>query len=278
LLKPGVYLRWKLGVWQGSPPFEAPWMLDYVDRQLRVDASQTRRTLGWAPAPRLEVTRRLLVMIENLKSRREVWNQLNLAALTRVSDRPNLMVAAALDDLREELTEQVVETINDPANASRLPGYQRMDRDVLTWYVTLFYQILATAVRTRDRQLVRQHAQIIAYRRRHEGFEASEMQVFLDVFRRVVTEALRERDELKGLEQAIHDHVTLTCQLTADDVADVFDTTFQPPPEILGRYQEINVPRESADLERVVHELQDICGDIGPLYSGSDLPSRPVGG
>ena len=47
------------------------------------------------------------------------------------------------------------------------------------------------------------------------------------------------------------------------DVADVFDTTFQPPPEVLGRYQEINMPRESAEraIDSVVAEVKVLISD-----------------
>jgi nucleoside-diphosphate-sugar epimerase len=266
----GVRLRWWLGQLRGSPPFEAPWMTRYIDKQLRVDASRTYAALGWQPTPRLDVTRRLLVLTENMKSHGDVWHERNEAALRRIANRPNLTIADALEDEREALVARVVGYVMEPAQGERFRVYHAMEHDTLCWFVTLILEVLRTAVGTRDRQLLRRYAQVIAARRRQEGFTCVEVVDFLTTVGRIVTEALRARPELLGMDQQIHDHVTLGFQLAADGVEDVFEATESTRIDVAGAAG-MEIPTSSAMLEHFVHELQDICGEPLTIFApGSD--------
>ena len=48
---PGVSLRFWLGRLGGKPPFEAPWMVAYIDKQLQVDSTRTQAALAGRPRP-----------------------------------------------------------------------------------------------------------------------------------------------------------------------------------------------------------------------------------
>lgn len=258
----GVQLRWWLGRLLGKPPFEAPWMMRYIDKQLNVNATRSHELLGWEPTPRFDVARRLLLMIENMKSRREIWTERNEAALRRVADRPNLRIAKVLDDLREDLVETIVQTVSDPSNTGRFCSSPNMDQEVLRGLVRLLYQVLVTAVRTRDRQLVRHYAQILAMRRRDEGFTVTQVQAFLTMVGDTITRSLRQDPDLVGQEQSIHDHVQLGFQLAVDGAEDAYDALGQGLPQALGgQYGGIELPSDAGDLERLVHQLEDVCGD-----------------
>ncbi len=256
----GVRLRWWLGQLSGSLPFEAPWMTDYIDKQLRVDASRTYAALDWRPTPRLDVTRRLLVLTENMKSHGDVWHERNEAALRRVANRPNLTIADAIEDERETLVARIVAYVTDPAQEGRFGVYREMDHDTLRWFITLILEVLRTAVWTRNRQLLRRYAQVIAVRRREEGYPGAQVLDLLATLGRIVTEALRARPELAEMAQQIHDHVTLGFQLAADGIEDVFEATEAPLPDAAGE-RGLEIPTSSAMLDQFVRELQDICGD-----------------
>jgi hypothetical protein len=58
-------------------PFERSWMVEYIDRQLTVDASRTRRRIDWAPNPELDVLESLNDMILNLRADRREWHRRN---------------------------------------------------------------------------------------------------------------------------------------------------------------------------------------------------------
>lgn len=73
----GIRLREMLGRVTGFMPFERSWMIDYIDRQLAVDASRTRRRIDWAPNPDLDVLETLAEMTHNLGTDRRVWRRRN---------------------------------------------------------------------------------------------------------------------------------------------------------------------------------------------------------
>ena len=264
LARPGVWLRWWLGRIFGEPPFEAPWMMNYIDRQLRVDSSRTQEQLGWEPSPRLDIARRLLVMVENMKSHHEAWRLKNEAALHRVARRPNLIICEVLNDLREDLVERIVSEISAPANAERFCRYHNMDRDELRWFITLVYQVLVTAVRTRERRLVRRYARVIAVRRRSEGFSAAQVQDFHRTVGAIIVDALRIRPELADLKQQIHDNVHLSFQLAVDGVEDAYERIEDPAIDFVDSLSGMEIPSGAGDLEHMVKQLEDICDNPLP--------------
>jgi nucleoside-diphosphate-sugar epimerase len=73
----GIRLREILGRITGMMPFERSWMVDYIDRQLTVDASRTRRRIDWAPNSELDILTSLDGMLGNLRSSRREWRRRN---------------------------------------------------------------------------------------------------------------------------------------------------------------------------------------------------------
>lgn len=73
----GIRIKEMWGRITGRMPFERSWMVDYIDRQLRVDTSHTRRLLDWAPNPSLDVLSTLNAMVHNLVTDRRAWHRLN---------------------------------------------------------------------------------------------------------------------------------------------------------------------------------------------------------
>ncbi|HOX25329.1 MAG TPA: NAD(P)-dependent oxidoreductase [Candidatus Krumholzibacteria bacterium] len=257
----GIHLRWRLGRLRGAVPFEAPWMAAYIDKQLRVSASRTYEALDWRPTPRLAVQRRLLLMIGHLKSQGEVWEQRNEAALHRVAERPHLLVAEVLAKLREDLVEEIVETATDPANANRFCNFHLMPPDVAVWFVRVLYEVLLASVRARDRQILRDFAQIVAIRRQREGIAASRMQDFLTTVSGLICERLRREPALAGREQSIHDHVDLSFQLAADGVEDAYDAAAHHLLPSPARYRGLELPTTMGDLEHLLRQLEELAGE-----------------
>lgn len=69
----GLWAREALGRVTGRMPFERAWMAGYIDRQLSVDASRTRRRLDWAPNPGRSVLAALPAMVANLRDHPAEW-------------------------------------------------------------------------------------------------------------------------------------------------------------------------------------------------------------
>ena len=103
------------------------------------------------------------------------WEFRNELLLERVAYRKSTEIYNILVDLRESLVNQLVEEVMKPENEERFPNYRKMDQDLLKWYITLNYQLVSATVRIRDRAMIPNYAQVIAYRRFVEGFKAKEV-------------------------------------------------------------------------------------------------------
>jgi len=77
LARIGIRMRELGGRLVGRMPFERSWMVDYIDRQLTVDAVRTRRRIDWAPNQALSVLDTLPEMVRNLSRDRREWKRRN---------------------------------------------------------------------------------------------------------------------------------------------------------------------------------------------------------
>jgi len=73
----GIRAREVVGFLTGRMPFERSWMVEYIDRGLRVDARRTRRRIDWAPNEKLHVLQWIPSMVENMLQHRRQWRRLN---------------------------------------------------------------------------------------------------------------------------------------------------------------------------------------------------------
>ncbi len=258
---PGVAARQAIRHLAGREPAERLWMMKYIDRKLTVDASRTHQELGWEPTPRYGILRRLLFVIERMKNHSDAWRLRNELAARRIAQRPNLIIYDALVKSREDLIEEIIQYLQAPESRTRFRKHQEMDDNVLRWYVTLVYQLTATTVRTRDRTLMRNYGQIIAYRRFVEGVDVKEVSDVMTSIGDIIAKALRARMEMKDIEQRIYDNITMTFQLAADEIEDSYEFIATQSPEFLKQMEKLPVTAGSGDLERIVHELEDISQD-----------------
>lgn len=228
----GVYARDWIGRAIGRRPFERPWMMQYIDKRMDVDASYTRMALDWDIKPRYLLTRRLLYMVEHLKTYPVEWHTRNALAMVKTPDRPDLKIADALSRIHEDVVSRVHGFILLPAHADRFPHYQEMEPDKLKWYLGMVYNQLRTAVRTGDRLSMANYARFIASIRIREGFTFEEVKAVFDTYADIITGELLWDEELKDLESRIHDDISLTIQMAIDEIEDAFENA-----DIPGAYQ-----------------------------------------
>jgi hypothetical protein len=231
-------------------------MMKYLDRQLNVDTSYTRSALGWSPASRHHLHRRLLFMIENMKSDRDEWEVRNQAALKRVVERPGLKIWEALVSRRGELVARVVDQIQGQGAGARFEHYRTLSLRELEWYVGIVYRFLTAAVRTGDRSLLLHYAEDLARRRFEEGFAAKEVNSVLETIDRVVVDALMSQDDLRDLAQEVHDLVTLAIQLAMDGIEDSYERFTPQSRTTPAPYSgERSDGMQGDDLERIINQL-----------------------
>jgi nucleoside-diphosphate-sugar epimerase len=251
------FLRWLVG----KETLEKPWMAEYIDKELRVDASATYRALGWKPTPRYHILRRLLFLTEKMTLYPNNWTFRNEALLQRVAYRKSTEIYNILTELRESLVDKIVQEVMKPGNEQRFPNYRKMDQDLLKWYITLNYQLVSATVRNRDRAMIPNYAQVIAYRRFVEGFKAKEVKDLMFLTGKTMEESLVERPELKGSKQRLDNYIILTSQLAADEFEDTYEILETYPPEQVAAIETVESLANSDELKRIVLQLEDICSD-----------------
>lgn len=250
-----------LGWLTGKESLEKPWMAEYIDKKLTVDASVTFKALDWKPTPRYHILRRLLFITEKMKTHPTNFEFRNELLLQRVAYRKSVEIYDILIDLRESLVNRLVEEVTKPESKERFPNYLKMDRDLLKWYITLNYQLVAATVRNRDRAMIPNYAQVIAYRRFVEGFKAKEVKDLMFLTSKTMEESLLERPELKDSKQRVDDYIILTAQLAIDEFEDTYEILKTYPPEKVAAVLSIKPVSDSHDLKRIVFQLEDICSD-----------------
>jgi nucleoside-diphosphate-sugar epimerase len=261
LALPGVALRQWLLTMLGYPPFERTWMMRYIDRELRVDASRTHKLLDWAPRLRYSPERRLLILLENLKSHPEMWRIRNEAAFIHAASRPNLVMYYILLRLRDEMTQEIEKFIRREQGSDRLCDYSRMNDEMLHWYVSLFYQVLITSVRTLDRSQIRNYARILAHHRKRQGFAVSQVCFALLSFSSVIRLHLdKEAAPSRDVRRELCNTIDLNIQLAIDEVEDVFEQRSMDNEEETAP-ADARMLYNTDDIRRIVAELNEICKD-----------------
>ena len=261
LVRPGLYVLCFWGWLIGKEMLEKPWMSEYIDKKLTIDASVTCKSLGWRPTPRFHILRRLLFITEKMITHPNNWTFRNELMLQRVAYRKSTMIYDILTELRESSVEKLVNEVLKPENAARFPNYRKMDRDLLKWYITLNYQLVSATVRNRDRAMIPNYAQVMASRRFVEGFKAREVKDLMFLTAKTMEISLLERPEFKDSKQRVDDYIILTAQLAIDEFEDTYEILKSYPPEQVTAVDTIKAISGSDDLKRIVHQLEDICSD-----------------
>jgi nucleoside-diphosphate-sugar epimerase len=257
----GLMVRSFWGWLVGKETFEKPWMAEYIDKALCVDASATYRVLGWRPTPRYHILRRLLFLTEKMIVYPNNWTFRNEALLQRVAYRKSTEVYNALTELRESSVNKIVQEVMIPGNEDRFPNYRKMNQDLLKWYITLNYQLVSATVRNRNRAMIPNYAQVIAYRRFVEGFQVKEVKDLIIFIGKTMEESLLERPEWKNSKQRLDNYIILTSQFAADEFEETYETLKTYPPEQVGAIETVDSLVNSDDLKRIVLQLEDICSD-----------------
>ncbi len=223
LCRVGLYGMDWAGRALGQRPFERPWMGKYIDLQLTVQAEHTYERLGWQPNPRLEILRRMPFLVENLKADPLEWNRKNRAAMKEPRLRRNLLVHRLLERHEHEILTALMSSLRGEAAPRWFVGHRRFSPDDIEWFLRQVLRHLLNAVRARDKALFMAHCRDLAERRFKQGFTAQEVCDALATIDQACLKALSADPEAAGLDQTLHDTVTMTVQLGIDEVQEVYE-------------------------------------------------------
>jgi nucleoside-diphosphate-sugar epimerase len=210
-----------LGVVTRRRPFERPWMGQCIDRALFVDASRTRARLGWAPKERLEILRRMPFLIHNRRTRPDEWVRRNHVSPRRVRLRTSTRIEAMLAARQDGICQRLEDVLRDPVRSHRFPGYLDCTQEHLEERHRHLVEQLLCAIRTGDKGIFMSTCRHLAERWREDGLPHEELWGALECLDYVCLEAVRDLPEAQGLEQALHDHISMTVHFGVDMVHEV---------------------------------------------------------
>ena len=266
-----------LGRLKSQKKLEQPWMADYIDKKLNVNATATYNALGWKPTPRYHILRRLLILTEKVTSHPNEWAFRNEILLQRVVYRKSITIYDILTELRESLVEKIVEEIMTPGNEQRFPNYRKMDPETLKWYITLNYQMVTATVRSRDRAIIPAYAREIAYKRHFDGFGAKEVRDVWLLIGNTMKESLLTRPELKDSKQSVDDYIILTSQLAADEFEDTYEILEDRPPEQSPSIEDVERLTSIGNLKKIVGQLEGSCAHSLTNGASADVSFKDYG-
>jgi nucleoside-diphosphate-sugar epimerase len=251
-----------LGWLNGKKTLEQPWMAGFIDKKLDVDASATCKALKWKPTPRYHILRRLLFLTEKMNSHPNNWTFRNEVLIKKVAFRKSTEIYDILSELRESLVDKIVEEVIKPENEPRFSNYRKMYPELLKWYITLNYQLVAATVRSRDRSIIPIYAREIAFKRYMNGFKANEVRNIMFLIGETMKDSLLTRPELKSSQRQVDDYIILTSQLAADEFEDAYELLENQPQESKDSIKDIAQLISIENLKRIVQQLEDFYSEL----------------
>jgi nucleoside-diphosphate-sugar epimerase len=223
LTYPGLLVKQMMGYIRIiKKPHERFWMLKYIDLCLDVENSMTCSLLEWEPTPRYDILRRLPFLLDHMKSSPNVWYTKNQAALSVVSHRPNWTIYEILVTKEEALINTMIQQVYAIENFTKFNDYSRMAENDLHIHLSTLYHLLLASIRNSERGLMIRHIDEVILEKFAEGIGFTEIDSVLMLIDKTVTDELYGRKELSRLRQEIYDLVSLTLQLTRDEVEDIY--------------------------------------------------------
>ena len=208
----------------GNVTFERVWMLKYTDTRMEVDSSVTRNVLDWHPIDRFNIIRRMLFLIENMKSNPNLWEERNqVMAHKERQERPGLKIYAVMVESQERIVGDHVNHLKDPANEGIYPAYTKLDRESLRNRLDLIYDMLEVVFLNGNRQHILCYASYLARQRFLEGIGLSELCKVLTHTTENLKKNLLDHPDLSNFKERIQDEIGLTLQLILDETEDVYE-------------------------------------------------------
>ncbi len=239
--------------------FERLWMLKYLDLKLNTDPSYTQKTLGWNPTPRYHIQRRMLYMLEKMRSHPSEWEFKNEAAYKRVSERPGYMIYRAMVEEKEKLLEWIIIEIRFSEDNNFI-NYKKMDFTDFKFYLSSVYYLLLSVVRSGDRSLILKNIGEITMGRLSWGLGPAEICGALKVIDRVITSNLNSRKDLQSIRKEIYHYIGMTLQLAVDEIEDLYESLDMQ--DSAAGIRNAGNFSEDDTIQKIISQIYAACGKI----------------
>jgi nucleoside-diphosphate-sugar epimerase len=261
----------------GKEMLEKPWMAEYIDKKLSIDASATYTALGWKPTPRYHILRRLLFLTEKMTGQPKDWTYRNEILLYRPAYRKSTRIYDLLTELREPIIQKIMEEVTKSVIARQFPNYLKMDRELMKWHITLNYQIIAATVRNRERSIIPEFAKEVAFRRHAEGFPVREVKALMMLTGKTMKAFLLKRPELKDSKQRVDDYIVLTTQFASDEFEDAYEILESQPRDQAASMKTIESLTSFENIKLIVAQLEDIGANLFSFHARGEVLFKKYG-
>ena len=234
-------------------PFEQFWMVRYIDKKLDIDSSYTTAALNWETKPRYHINRRLLFLLEKMKSHADEWRVKNEAALKRIAHRANLMIYEKMIEQKDAILANIIEIIITENPKGVFSKYKIMPFNDFQCYMSALYHLLLATVRSSDRSLLLKYIDEIAIKRFAEGFEPEILCNTLKTFSSVIIKHLSAYKELSSIKQELYDNIGLTFQIAQDEVEDLYDSLVKKIP--IEKISKSTLLPDCKELQKMIRQL-----------------------
>ena len=219
----GIKLRYMAGKIIGKIPFEKPWMIDFIDKKLIINSSWTRRELMWKPTSRYQISRRLLIMVENMKIMPNKWHYKNKNAMLRKEKRNNLEIYYALYEQKDRIVSEIETKLLDPSRKDNFYHYQKINRKNLNWIISTFCEIIMATIKNNDRSIFINYIKNLVNFKRSESFDLVEVILAINEIGSTIIKNLMKIRSCYNIKQEIYDNIGMTIQLITDEIEDFYE-------------------------------------------------------
>lgn len=203
--------------------FEQFWMIGYIDQKLNVNSNYTQLMLNWKPTPRYHLSRRIMFMLEKMKSHPHEWLVRNEASLKRFAKRTNLIIYDEMIEIRKNVLALVSRKILKENPGGIFTPYQKLPSKDFQCFMSVLYHLLLATIRNGDRSLMLSYIDEIAISKINEGYDPKVLCETLKVFSRIIADQLLHNKQTRHHKQEIYDNITLPLQLARDEIEDVYE-------------------------------------------------------
>lgn len=219
----GIIFRQIKGKIFRSIPFERLWMLLYIDKKLKVDASHTQKLLDWKPTKRYDISRRLLFLIDKMKNNPYEWHFRNKRRLF-LSPRESeyLKIYETILEVKESIVKRINKEMMEDINSEKFVNYQRISEESRIHCIEYIFRMLEIDVRTGDRSRIIEFAQHLAEHRYLDDFPVQEVMNAMKLTTNEILLTLQSKRDLKNMRERINDEIAITLQMVMDEIVDTY--------------------------------------------------------
>ncbi|MGD0711246.1 MAG: NAD(P)-dependent oxidoreductase [Bacteroidales bacterium] len=219
----GVHARFAIGKITDSIPFEKPWMLKYIDKKLVVENSYTRKMLDWQVTRRYDLTRRLLPIIEKMKSFPLEWTLRNKAIISKTVYYNSICASEMLTSKHTQLENEVIKHILDRENFPRFRFFMQMRMADLLSTVQLTFRLLISLIRNKDIEDMQFYFRRLANYLFVGGFDINEIRNYIQTTESVLIDNLKCNPDCREFYNETINYLSPVFQLLIDETEEYYE-------------------------------------------------------